>query len=172
MSTSIYAFLSASPFLFTEVLQRPAGEVGLYYMAVVAGITLGSWLASRMTMRLGIEGLLSAGAGLGMIGAGDLVVLDLWHALSVSGVLAVMSLFALGAGITSPVATSGAISVDPERIGAAAGLYGCLQMSFGAFCTLLVGLWHDGSALPVAVVLLASAATAQVAFLLVRKGAE
>jgi DHA1 family bicyclomycin/chloramphenicol resistance-like MFS transporter len=172
MSTSIYAFLSASPFLFTEILQRPTGEVGLYYMAVVAGITVGSWIASRLTVRLGIEGLLSAGAGLGMIGAGGLVALDWSHALSVAGVLAVMSLFALGAGITSPVATSRAISVDPERIGAAAGLYGCLQMAFGAFCTLLVGLWHDGSALPVAVVLLASAATAQVAFLLVRKGAE
>jgi DHA1 family bicyclomycin/chloramphenicol resistance-like MFS transporter len=81
----------------------------------------------------------------------------------------VMSLFALGAGITSPVATSRAISVDPQRIGAAAGLYGCLQMGFGALCTLLAGLWHDGSALPVGVILLASAVTAQFAFFLVGK---
>lgn len=169
MSTSIYAFLSASPFLFTELLQRPSSEVGLYYMAVVAGITLGSWLASRLAARWRIEGLLLAGAGLGMVGAGGLVVLDLAHALSVPGVIAAMSLFALGAGVTSPVATSRAISVDPQRIGAAAGLYGCLQMTFGAFCTLLAGLWHDGSALPVAVILLASASTAQIAFLVVRR---
>jgi DHA1 family bicyclomycin/chloramphenicol resistance-like MFS transporter len=172
MSTSIYAFLSASPFLFTELLHRPASEVGLYYMAVVAGITLGSWLASRLTVRLGIRGLLHAGAGLGMAGAGGLVALGLFHSLTVADVLVPMSLFALGAGITSPVATSRAISVDPQRIGAAAGLYGCLQMAFGALCTLLAGLWHDGSALPVAVILLASASVAQIAFCLVRKRSD
>jgi DHA1 family bicyclomycin/chloramphenicol resistance-like MFS transporter len=169
MSTSIYAFLSASPFLFTELLKRPLDEVGLYYMAVVAGITLGSWLASRLAARLGIKRLLLAGASLGMAGAVALLSLDLMRMLSVPSLLAAMALFALGAGITSPVATARAISVDPQRIGAASGLYGCLQMSFGAFCTLLAGLWHDASALPVAIILLTSATTAQIAFLLVRK---
>jgi DHA1 family bicyclomycin/chloramphenicol resistance-like MFS transporter len=169
MSTSIYAFLSASPFLFTELLGRPLDEVGLYYMAVVAGITLGSWLASQLTVRLGTRRLLLAGASLGMAGAASLLSLDLMHMLSVPSLLAAMTLFALGAGMTSPVATARAISVDPRRIGAASGLYGCLQMGFGALCTLLVGLWHAASALPVALILLVSATTAQIAFLLVRK---
>ncbi len=172
MSTSIYAFLSASPFLFTGLLQRPPGEVGLYYMAVVAGITLGSWLASRLTGPLGIRRLLVVGASLGMASAASLLALELLHALSVASLLAAMSLFALGAGITSPVATARAISVDPHRIGAASGLYGCLQMGFGALCTLLAGLWHGGSALPVAIILLAAATTAQIAFFLVRKRSD
>jgi DHA1 family bicyclomycin/chloramphenicol resistance-like MFS transporter len=33
-------------------------------------------------------------------------------------------------------------------------------MAFGALATLAVGLWHDGSALPLAVVLLTASATA------------
>lgn len=169
MSTSIYAFLSASPFLFTELLGRPLDEVGFYYMAVVAGITLGSWLASRLAVRLGTRRLLLAGASLGMAGAASLLALDLMRMLNVPSLLAAMTLFALGAGITSPVATARAISVDPQRIGAASGLYGCLQMGFGALCTLLAGLWHSASALPVAIILLTAATTAQIAFFLVRK---
>lgn len=172
MSTSIYAFLSASPFLFTELLGRSLDEVGLYYMAVVAGITLGSWLASQLTVRLGTQRLLLAGASLGMAGAASLLTLDLMGMLNVPSLLAAMTLFALGAGITSPIATARAISVDPQRIGAASGLYGCLQMGFGAVCTLLAGLWHGASALPVAVILLVSATTAQIAFFLARKRAD
>jgi MFS transporter, DHA1 family, multidrug resistance protein len=32
-STSFYAYLTASPFIFTQMLHRPATEVGLYYLA-------------------------------------------------------------------------------------------------------------------------------------------
>lgn len=171
MSTSLFAFLSASPFLFSNILHRPAGEIGFYYMSVVAGITVGSWLASRLNGRVGMNVLLRIGASLGMTGAAGLLVLDLAHALSVPALLATMLLFALGAGITSPTATARTLSVDPQRIGAASGLYGCMQMAYGAFCTLLVGIWHDGTALPVALILLASATISQFSFFIARKNA-
>jgi DHA1 family bicyclomycin/chloramphenicol resistance-like MFS transporter len=169
LSTSIYAFLSASPFLFTELLHRPASEVGFYYMAVFAGITLGSWLTTRLTARLGIGGLLRLGATAGLAGAGLLLALDLSASLTVSGMLAAMGLFALGTGLASPAATARVIGVDPQRIGAASGLYGSLQMGFGALCTLLAGMWHGSGALPVALILLVSAAVAWLAFALVSR---
>jgi DHA1 family bicyclomycin/chloramphenicol resistance-like MFS transporter len=172
MSTSLYAFLSASPFLFTEVLHRPASEVGLYYMMIIAGVTLGSWLASKLTGSLGIKGLLRLGASLGMAGAASMLALALLDAVSVAGLLGTMTVFSIGSGVTSPVATARAISVDPQRIGAASGLYGCLQMGFGALCTLLAGIWHDGTALPVTLILLAASTTSQLAFLIVHKRAD
>jgi len=164
MSTSIYAFLSASPFLFIELLHRPPGEIGVYYMALFFGITLGSWLASRLAMRVPIERLLRLGALIGMIAAGALLAVDLGGHLGVATMMAPMALYAIGCGLTSPLATSRAIGVDLRAIGAASALYGFLQMSFGAFCTLLVGLWQVHSALPVAGILLVAATTAQIAF--------
>jgi DHA1 family bicyclomycin/chloramphenicol resistance-like MFS transporter len=166
MSTSIYAFLSVSPFLFVEVLHRPASEVGIYYMVLFLGITLGSGLASRLASRVRIEQLLRLGALFGMLGAAGLLLADLTGHLSVASVVVPMGLFTVGAGLTSPLATSRAIGVSPRAIGTASALYGFLQMSFGALCTLLVGLWHAHSALPVAGILLAAATTAQVAFAL------
>jgi MFS transporter, DHA1 family, multidrug resistance protein len=47
-STSFYAYLTASPFILTQMLLRPAIEVELYYLAVMSGVPLGSFVASRL----------------------------------------------------------------------------------------------------------------------------
>ena len=98
MSTSIYAFLSASPFLFIDVLHRPPVEVGVYYMVLTVGITFGSWIASRLALRVRIPHLLRLGALLGMLGASGLLAVDVLGKLGVVAMLAPMSLFAIGVG--------------------------------------------------------------------------
>jgi len=98
-----------------------------------------------------------------------LLAIDLAGVLSVPSVLAAVTVFALGAGLASPVATARAISADVRAIGAASGLYGFLQMAFGALCTLLVGIWHADSALPVACILLAASLVALASFVIVRR---
>jgi DHA1 family bicyclomycin/chloramphenicol resistance-like MFS transporter len=169
MSTSIYAFLSASPFLFVDVLHRPMGEVGFYYMAVVVGITMGSWLASGLAARLGAVILLRIGAVCGFVGAAALLLVDMSGWLSVTTMLAAMCVYALGCGMSSPTATAQAIGVDLKAIGAASGLYGFIQMSFGALCTLLAGFWHGHSAAPVAGILLAASSTSHFALYFIRR---
>ena len=171
MSTSMYAFFASSPFLFIEVLHRPASEIGAYYMVIVAGITLGSWIASRLVVGSRADKILPAAAVLGMVGAGALLVIDLAGWLSIASMLGAVCVFSLGAGLASPVATARAIGADPRAIGAASGLYGFMQMTVGAVCTLLVGIWHADSALPAACILLASALIALMSFLIAARPA-
>jgi DHA1 family bicyclomycin/chloramphenicol resistance-like MFS transporter len=57
-STSFYAYLTASPFIFTEILHRPATEVGLYYLAVMSGVPIGSFASSRLATRVRLTLLL------------------------------------------------------------------------------------------------------------------
>ncbi len=164
MSTSMYAFFAASPFLFIEVLHRPAAEIGWYYIAMMLCVMLGSWIASRVTVGARSDMILPVAAALGSAGAAALLVVDLAGWLSVASMMGPMCVFALGAGMVSPVATARAIGVDPRAIGAASGLYGFLQMGFGALSTLLVGIWHADSALPAACILLAASLVSQLAF--------
>ena len=92
-----------------------------------------------------------------------LMLADLTGWLTVVTVIAPIVLFMVGAGMASPFALSGAVSVNPHAIGAASGLYGFTQMAYGALCTVVVETWHPGSVFTVAVVLLASALLGQAA---------
>ena len=165
VTTSFYAFLAASPFLFIDVLHRPPGEIGFYYMALISGVTLGSFAANRLAARLGMRRAVRAGACLSAAAAAALLTQDLAGLLSVPTILAPMFFFMIAAGFTGPVSVAGAISADPRLIGSASGLYGFIQMGVGALCTLLASLWHAPSATPVALILLGSAALAIVMFM-------
>jgi DHA1 family bicyclomycin/chloramphenicol resistance-like MFS transporter len=99
------------------------------------------------------------------------MVADLTGHVTVLTVIAPVTLFMVGAGMASPFAITGAVSVNPLAIGAASGLYGFMQMSYGMLCTVVVEVWHPGAVFPVAVVLLGSAVLGQVALATAVRGA-
>jgi MFS transporter, DHA1 family, multidrug resistance protein len=157
MTTSIYAFLSASPFIFTEVLHRPTEEVGFYYLIIFSGFSVGSIVVNRMIRRVPQAHLLRGASLVAGFGAAALFVSAITGHLTLIVTVASVLLFTIGAGVASPLALTGAVSVRQDAIGAAAGLYGFTQMSIGALCTLIVSLWHDNPAISSASVLLTAA---------------
>ena len=69
--------------------------------------------------------------------------------------------------MTSPAALTLTLGVEPKRVGSAAGLYGAIQMTFGAACTALAGLGAD-PALAVALILSAAAVLSHLCFRMAR----
>jgi DHA1 family bicyclomycin/chloramphenicol resistance-like MFS transporter len=57
-------------------------------------------------------------------------------------------------GFTQPNAFAGALAHDPRRAGAASALVGCLQFGAGALGATIAGTFHDGTARPMAAVIL------------------
>jgi DHA1 family bicyclomycin/chloramphenicol resistance-like MFS transporter len=162
-TTSFYAFMAASPFILVDLLHQPTERVGLYYLLLMAGVAVGSFTANRIAGRVRVQVALRLANSLAIAGAALFLAADLTGMLSVTTVIAPVVLFMVGAGMASPFALSGAVSVNPHAIGAASGLYGFTQMSYGALCTVIVEVWHPGSVLTVAVVLLGSALLGQAA---------
>ena len=162
-TTSFYAFMAASPFILIDLLHQTAQRVGLYYMLLMAGVAIGSLLANRMAGRIRTQLALRIANSFAIGGAALFMLADLAGLLTVPSVIAPIVLFMVGAGMASPFALSGAISVNSQAIGAASGLYGFTQMAYGALCTLVVEVWRPGSVLTVAVVLLVSALLGQAA---------
>jgi MFS transporter, DHA1 family, multidrug resistance protein len=162
-TTSVYAFLSAAPFIFVDVLHRSPDQVGLYCLMIIAGMIIGAALARQAVSKISIRTAARCGAAICLVGALGLLAVDLAHLLSVPTVIAPMLIFSLGMGIAAPNAVAGLMNAAPNAIGAASSFYGFGQMSFGALATMVVALWNDGSALPVASVLVAAATMALVA---------
>jgi MFS transporter, DHA1 family, multidrug resistance protein len=162
-TTSFYAFMAASPFILVNLLHQPTERVGLYYLLLMAGVAAGSLTANRIAGRIRTALALRVANSIAILGAGAFMVADLSEMLTVATVITPVVIFMVGAGMASPFALSGAVSVNPHAIGAASGLYGFTQMAYGALCTIAVEVWRPGSVFTVAVVLLGSALLGQLA---------
>jgi DHA1 family bicyclomycin/chloramphenicol resistance-like MFS transporter len=167
-STSFYAYLTASPFIFTQ-MHRPATEVGLYYLAVMSGVPVGSFASSRLASRVRLSLLLRATSAIAVLGAALFFLVAVTGMVSVATVLGSMIIYSIGIGAASPVAIPSAISTDARMIGAASALYGFMQMANGALCTLAVGYFPANPAVSVATVLLAGILLGQGFFRLSRE---
>jgi MFS transporter, DHA1 family, multidrug resistance protein len=165
-STTFFAYLTTSPFIFTNMLHRPATEIGLYYLVVMAGVPVGSFSVSRLVRRARPILLLRVTSAIALAGAALFFVVAATGHVTVLTVLAPMILFSVGVGAAAPVAITAAISTDPHMIGAASGLYGFMQMANGALCTLVVGLIPADPALAAGSVLLAGLVLGQFFFML------
>ncbi len=162
-TTSFYAFMSASPFIFENLLHQPPQQIGLYYLVLMGGVALGGFSSNRMAGRVRPRTALRIANGLAIAAAAAFMLADLTGHLSVATVIAPVALFMVGAGMASPFAVAGAVSVNPLAIGAASGMYGFMQMGYGVLCTVVVETWRPGTVFPVAAALLGSALLGQVA---------
>ncbi len=160
--TSLYAFLAVAPFLYIDLLHRSAQEVGLFCVIVSIGMAVGAALVRVLIGRVEARRGARFGNLVSLAATGLLLVAHLAGQVSVGTLTGTMLLYALGTGISGPNIVAGAMNVDPNAAGSASGLYGFSQMAVGAVLTLAVGLWHDGSALPLACVLLAASAMATI----------
>ncbi len=161
-TTSFYAFMSASPFIFENVLHRPTQEVGLYYVLLMGGVGTGSFLANRLSRIVGLRRGLRLANFVTIIGASLFMLVEVFDVLSAPVVTGAVTLFMVGAGMASPFALAGSVSVNPRTIGAASGLYGFFQMGYGMLCTVAVELWHPGAVWPVVMIMLVSVLAGQV----------
>ena len=136
-STSIYAFISVSPFIFVHQLHRSPHEVGIYLAINIAGMAFGSYTTRRMVGRIPAEKLMRSGNLLSCLSAATFFALALIGKLEVWNVVATMFLFTLGAGLVSPITLSRSLNVNPHVTGSSSGFYGFAQQISGAICTAL-----------------------------------
>jgi MFS transporter, DHA1 family, multidrug resistance protein len=162
-TTSMYAFIGASSFIFAHQLHRPDYEVGIYPAIVLAGVWLGSMAATRLIPILPIDRLAVWANLLNVLASFVFLGAVLSGELSVPLAIGPMFFFGIGAGVASPAAVTQAISVNPAVIGSASGLYGFSQMGVGAICTALVGAGSN-PALTAAIILVSAGVIGQVAF--------
>ena len=107
--------MAASPFILVDLLHQPTERVGLYYLLLMAGVAAGSLSANRLAGRIRTQVALRLANSIAIAGAACFMVADLAGWLNVVTVIAPVVVFMVGAGMASPFALSGAVSVNPAR---------------------------------------------------------
>lgn len=141
----LFAFISGSSFVLIETLGLTPLQFGLCFASMVTGYMAGTFTSARLTLRLGLERLVAAGAWAGCIGGALGTGFTLAGLVTLPTLLAPVFLFALGAGLMLPNAIAGAIGPFPEKAGSASALLGFLQMLLASLVGIGVGQFHDGS---------------------------
>jgi DHA1 family bicyclomycin/chloramphenicol resistance-like MFS transporter len=151
-SASWFAFVATMPFIVVTRLGRPAHDYGMLIAVVSIGYMVGNFLAGRYSARVGTWRMMTAGVILMTIGALLVPVGAFLAPTSLFWLFMPMTINVLGGGLYMPNATATALSSGTQNIGAASGLMGFIQMSLSAAATILVGLLHDGTTVPMVAV--------------------
>lgn len=149
----MFAYIAGSPFVFIKLYGVPAEHYGWLFGTNAAGFILVAQVNARLLAKRGPAFLLARAvwlylaAGLVLLGVAAPRPAQLWPLL-VPLFVCIASL-----GCIIPNASACAMSGQGARAGSASALMGCLQFSVAAGAAALVGLLHDGSAIPMALVI-------------------
>lgn len=149
--TGLVAWLSAAPF----VLQNIYGLTPLTFSGVLSlsavGYLLGTLIASRIVVRVGIVRTVGFGACVMIAGA---LVMCLILALGMKSVIALMAgvaIYLFGFGLLFPTSIAGGLSAVAERAGAASSLLGFAPQFSAAILGAIVVASTSSTAWPVAI---------------------
>ncbi|POA20020.1 Bcr/CflA family drug resistance efflux transporter [Pseudomonas sp. FW300-N1A1] len=149
----MFAYIAGSPFVFIKLYGVPPEHFGWLFGSNAAGFILVAQLNARLLSRRGPAFLLSRTvwiyltAGLALLAVCSLHTEQLWPVL-IPLFICISSL-----GCIIPNASACAMSGQGARAGSASAMLGCLQFSVAAGASALVVVLHDGTAVPMAMVI-------------------
>ncbi|MBO6827862.1 MAG: multidrug effflux MFS transporter [Sneathiella sp.] len=139
-STSAYfAFLGASSFVVIDLMGQSATTLGVYFVLVSAFYILGNFGTARLSGRLGVRKLVTIGGCIAITGPVLMISWELAYGLTTPVFFGMMGLVALGNGFCISSGLAAAVGADPERVGAASGLAGAMQIGLGSLSTFVAG---------------------------------
>jgi DHA1 family bicyclomycin/chloramphenicol resistance-like MFS transporter len=151
---TLFTYISSSADLIMGVYGVPASPFAMLFGLNALGV-IGANQVNRLVLRRRTPDQVLARASLVALGFAALLMIA---ALSgVGGPWAVLPLLFLllsSYGFIQGNTMAGALNVDPRRAGAISALLGAVSFGMGALASNLAGLLHDGTARPMALVML------------------
>ena len=162
----LFAFILAGPFVLIELYGLSPQQFGIVFSANAVGLMLATQVNARLVLRYGPVRMLTASLIVNFVGATALLINVLAGFGGLLGILLPVFICFATIGAAPNNALALATEHYPRSAGSATALFGSLQFGVGAFIGIVVGLLHDGTAFPMAMVF----ATAAVFSLVVNFG--
>jgi MFS transporter, DHA1 family, multidrug resistance protein len=146
----LYAWVSGSSIVIQGIYGLSPLAFGATYAIGSSGYLLGTNIAVRVVMRHGLDRMI--GIGTALMAAGGLLMAAV-VALGLSSVIwlvAGMTIYLTGMGISMPQTLAGAITPFHDRAGTASSLLGFSQQSTASIAAAIIGAYLGHSAWPVA----------------------
>ncbi|CAI8927643.1 multidrug effflux MFS transporter [Pseudomonas sp. IT-P4] len=149
----MFAYIAGSPFVFIKLYGVPAEHFGWLFGINAAGFILVAQVNARLLAKRGPAFLLARAVWVYLAAGLTLFAISSLHTAQLWPVLLPLFVCIASLGCILPNASACAMNGQGARAGSASALLGCLQFSVAAGASALVGVLHDGSAVPMAMVI-------------------
>lgn len=155
--SGLFAYLSASSFLFQQVYGLNPQEFGILFAINSVGVVLGVQISARLAKYVGPQWILSVSTAFLLASAIAIVVVDLSH-LGLIAILIPLFVFITACGFGFPMVQVLALSNHPKEAGTAASVLGALNFGLAGAISPIVGVLGINSAVPMGGVMAVTAA--------------
>ena len=156
----MFAYIAGSSFVFIDIYGLAPNQYAWMFGANAFGLIAAAQVNARLLRRVRSERLLQGALAANAFGS---VLLTLAAATGFGGlplILVLLFLSISSLGFSFPNSTAAAMAPFGDRAGTASALLGTLQSSFAAVSSAILGLLHDGTAVPMAAVMAVCGVTA------------
>ena len=152
----MFALFTGLSFILIDLLHYPQHWFGYFFGIILAGYMVGALAVGRLSRKIKVTGLFRAGAVLAALSG--LVMFGCIALGIVNAAIIVLPMFVylLAVGFINPIGMASLLAPFPEIAGKTSALLGATQMAFSASASWLVSELHDGTAMPLAVIVAAS----------------
>jgi DHA1 family bicyclomycin/chloramphenicol resistance-like MFS transporter len=157
---AMFAYIAGSPFVFIDLYGVPAQQYGWLFGGNAAGFVLVAQFNSRLLRRRGPGFWVPRGVAFYLLCALALFGVALWQPAALWSLLVPLFCCIATLGMVLPNASACAMAGQGAHAGSASALLGSLQFAIAALAASLVGVLHDGTARPMALVMLVCASGA------------
>ncbi|WP_442109986.1 multidrug effflux MFS transporter [Pseudomonas sp. NUPR-001] len=149
----MFSYIAGSPFVFIKLYGVPAEHYGWLFGSNAAGFILVAQINARLLAKRGPSFLLARAVWVYLAAGLTLLAVSALHPAKLWPLLIPLFICIASLGCIIPNASACAMNGQGARAGSASALLGCLQFSVAAGAAALVGVLHDGSAMPMAMVI-------------------
>ncbi|MBC3952291.1 MULTISPECIES: multidrug effflux MFS transporter [Pseudomonas] len=149
----MFSYIAGSPFVFIKLYGVPAEHYGWLFGTNAAGFILIAQLNARLVGKKGPAFLLSRTVWIYLAAALTLLAITGLRTEALWPLLVPLFICIASLGCIIPNASACAMNGQWARAGSASAMLGCLQFSVAAGAAALVGVLHDGTAVPMALVI-------------------
>jgi DHA1 family bicyclomycin/chloramphenicol resistance-like MFS transporter len=158
-NAAIFAYLSGATYVLQGIYRLSPQQYSFAFGLNSLGFMVFGYLGGRLAERWSEKGTLVTGLAMCTLGAGGLLTTAVLHLPLIAVVLSLLTMVN-GVAVTTPPATSLALANYPDIAGTASSLLGLARFAFGGLAAPLVGLGGAGTAVPLGIVTVVSAALA------------
>jgi len=148
----MFAFITASPFVYIEHFGVSPQHYAWLFSLNVGGIILFTLLNARLVTRLGPQRMLVFGASIAALSGLALAILGSSGIGGLSAIVVCLLFYVSVTGLLGANSVASLLARFPKQAGAAAGLAVAGQFGLGTAGSALVSALHDGSPLPMSLV--------------------